>query len=206
MRYDTPLLEDFKDVDVSTVIGALPSSQFRSPSIMLFDALKYLTEAGRIGRAQKLLGSLLLREVTGDIAITFGDEPVTGALTSPRTYIFTYSKPTPPLETSVDSIEPSVYRLLGSPLRELVSKVLEVISYGRQEGIPIKSVGLTTFSDPEVEDGEEIVFNITLQCLADQALEYWDRLSNEVNALKVNLSLTETRLLDDKISINVEWE
>lgn len=186
VRYDTPLLEDPRDVDLSTVIGSLPTSRAWWP--------------------YALPEPFLPMGVTADIVITFEDEPVIMAFTSPRTYIFTYSKPTPPLETSVDSIEPSVYRLLGSPLRELVSKVLEVMSYERQRGIPIKSVGLATFSDPEAEDGEEIVFNISLQCVSDQALEYWDRLSNEVNALKVHLLPREACLLDHKISINVEWE
>ena len=186
MRYKTPVLEDLKEVDLSTVIGALPTLQSRTPDAFL--------------------GLLLSKQVTADIVTAFEDEPLLEVLTSPRTYIFTYSKPAPPLDASVDTIEPSIYRLLDSPLRELASKVLEVISCEREKDIPIKSVGLTTFSDPDVEDGEEIVFKITLQCVADQALEYWDHLSNEVNTLRAALPLTEARLLDNKISINVEWE
>lgn len=103
-------------------------------------------------------------------------------------------------------IEPGAERLLDSAMHNIASRILEIISDEKREGLPVKSVELTAFVDPEGEGSEELVFSVVLESTADYALQAWDRLSDEVARLRGDLPLPDVELLDQRISINVEWD
>lgn len=102
-------------------------------------------------------------------------------------------------------IQPSAYRLLDSGLSDLCVKVLEIIHEEKQQELPVSQVELSSFVDPEVEDWEELVILVTLECEAEQALSSWSRLSMKRQALEEKLSPLEIRLLRQKIGLHVDW-
>lgn len=102
-------------------------------------------------------------------------------------------------------IEPSAYRLLDSALYELVPRVLDIIRLEQKRGLPLESVKLATFAEPEAENTKELVFHLTLNCGLEEALKAWDRLSDEIEALKRRLPSLQARILDEIVRLDIDW-
>lgn len=109
----------------------------------------------------------------------------------------------PDIETTID---PDVTRLLDAPMRDLVSKVLDIIHREKDKGIPVTSVHLSKFTDPEEENWDEIVFTVSLPCGMDEAMRHWKRLSYAVGALWNEVSPEQRELMAKNMSIDVKWE
>ena len=110
-----------------------------------------------------------------------------------------------PLKDLQLHIEPSAYRLLDSPVCELVPRILDAIRLEKQRGLPLVSVKLTAFVEPEAENNEELVFHLMLNCGPEEALRAWDRLSNQIDMLKKELPSLEAGILDEIVRLDIDW-
>lgn len=104
------------------------------------------------------------------------------------------------------SIEPPAFKLLRNrTLASLTHKVLAIIASQKHCGTPIRSVGVTSFKDPEAIDFEQLVLKVYLDSDADTALRIWDNLSRDIEDLKKDLSLHEINVLDERLGLDCEW-
>jgi len=104
------------------------------------------------------------------------------------------------------TIEPSAFKLLGnSTLAGLAHKALARVAMKKRAGMPIGSVSLTSFRDPEAANAEELVIRVSLDCDPERALQVWDDLSASIEDLKERLSQHEIKLLDERLGLDCEW-
>jgi hypothetical protein len=148
----------------------------------------------------------LIQFFTSNISIPDNPVPSNNIFGSVNTNVSASNTTVPNIEARVDSFNMDVNRLMTAELNKIAFAVLDVIEREKKAGIPIKTIGLNTFSDPEAEGAEEIVFELVLQCSADDAMQYWSKLSYTIDSLKSKLSPDESYLLDSKVAVNVEWE
>lgn len=103
-------------------------------------------------------------------------------------------------------IEPGAKRLLDAAMHNIASRILEIISDEKREGLPVKSIDLTAFVDPEDGEQQELVFSVRTESSPAEALKAWDRLSDKIRSeFRDQLTAPEARLLDEQVCINVEW-
>ena len=72
------------------------------------------------------------------------------------------------------------------------------------ERIPMKAYTITKFKDPE-EGTTKLVCSLHVDCTAEQALDFWDYLGVQMDALGHSLPERELDILLDDISFNVDW-
>ncbi|MBI2907263.1 MAG: hypothetical protein HYX92_06365 [Chloroflexi bacterium] len=103
-------------------------------------------------------------------------------------------------------VDPGAEPLVKSAVGRLVPKILRVIFDDRKKGLPVKSVELTAFVDPEGEGPAELVFTVRTELPSAQAMKAWDQLSNRIRGeLRGRLAARDARLLDRRVSIDVDW-
>jgi len=104
------------------------------------------------------------------------------------------------------SIEPPAFKLLENlTLATVAQKVLDMIAIEKRGGMPIRSVSITSFKDPEAANFEELVVKVCLDCDSDTALRIWDDLSTNIEDLKRDLSSHEIKVLDERLGLDCEW-
>ena len=104
------------------------------------------------------------------------------------------------------NIEPPAFKLLENlTLATVAQKVLAMIAIEKQGGMPIRSVSITSFKDPEAANFEELVVKVCLDCDSDTALRIWDDLSTNIEDLKRDLSSHEIKVLDERLGLDCEW-
>jgi len=72
-------------------------------------------------------------------------------------------------------------------------------------GYPVKAARVFAFSDPEVEDWEEVVVELLVDADTPTALRLWDELAGAVDHATESLSDDQRRLLNSQVSVSLAW-
>lgn len=79
-----------------------------------------------------------------------------------------------------------------------------VYSEAKRFGVSVLGYEWSVFSDPQ-DLGKELVLGVTINAASDRALEFWDKVDEEVSARKQLLSLADQNTLSDHFSIQIYW-
>ena len=72
-------------------------------------------------------------------------------------------------------------------------------------GSPVKAARVFAFSDPEVEDWQEVVVELLVDADTPTALRLWDELAGAVDHAAESLSDDQRQLLNSQVSVSLTW-
>ena len=91
---------------------------------------------------------------------------------------------------------------------KLVSFSLSLVELLRSEarsfGVSMRAHEWSVFADPQ-DSCKELVLGVTVDASSDQALEFWDKVSEKISAKKQALSFPEQNLLNERLSVQIYW-
>jgi hypothetical protein len=95
---------------------------------------------------------------------------------------------------------------LSQSLISFSESLIELVrTAGKSSGIPVLKYEWSVFADPE-DSSKELVLGVTVNATSDQALEFWDVVSEKVSAKQQEqLSLADQLTLSKHLSIQIYW-
>jgi len=95
---------------------------------------------------------------------------------------------------------------LSQSLISFSESLVELVrTAGKSSSIPVLKYEWSVFADPE-DSSKELVLGVTVNATSDQALEFWDVVSEKVSAKQQEqLSLADQLALSKHLSIQIYW-